>query len=386
MFKQIITAGLLLSLLMSQTLFGQAKTASMNQVLVFRPDQDVIRGKLVEIREESIIVLTSEREVAIPFSEISRMILNNERTTGRGPLYGAILAGYASTYALAQSEDQGGFVKSRDLSWYFLIVGPSIALGAGLGYLIDQGHVQTEEGFDFTGSDEAKAREKSRLRAAASHESRESKVHITFQGSHVYPNIPKLPLPGSSAYNNTTVSKFNVLRKAQITYSVMPELEAGVALVWFSEPPQYGFGYESLGNGNSRSSNATQSFKATGKYIVASYKPFPHILDPRIDFKVGVGIGTASIDYVRTTSVWTYRQVGTSVQENSSFSVSDNFFVSYLFGQIEFELVDGLSIGMVADKVFGPSREAPAVPEANVPAQVLRFDNASLGFTIGLHF
>ncbi len=357
----------------------------MNQVLVFRPNQDVIRGKLVEIRDESIVVLTSEREVTIPFSEISRMILNHDRARGRGPLYGAVLAGYVSTYALAQSEDQGGFVESRDLSWYLLVVGPSIALGAGLGYLIDQGPVQTEEGFDFTGSDEAKAREKSRLRAAATRQSRESKVHITFQGSHVYPNIPKL-LAGSSYYSSNTVSRFNVLRKAQLTYSVVPELEAGVALVWFSEPPQYGFEYESLGNGNSRSSSATQSFKATGKYIVASYKPFPHILDPRIDFKVGGGIGTASIDYVRTTSVWTYRQVGTSVQENSSFNVSDNFFVSYLFGQIEFELVEGLTIGMVADKVFGPSREAPAVPEANIPAQVLRFDNASLGFTINMHF
>ncbi|MEX2116461.1 MAG: hypothetical protein WEB37_06215 [Bacteroidota bacterium] len=356
----------------------------MKEALIFRPNQDAIRGRLVEIREESIVVLSSEREVTVPFADISRIILTSNRGAGRGALYGAVLAGYTSMYLLTGSND--GFVGSRNFSIYLLAVVPSIALGAGIGYLVDPGFEQTEEVFDFTGSDEAKAREKSRLVTATTHGSRESKVHITVQGSHVNSNNPKLILPGSNNYDYNTLSEFNMLRKAQVTYSLVAEVEVGVALVRFSEPPQTRFGFEALSNGDSKTYNASQSFEATGKYIVGIYKPLYHLLDPRLDLRVGGGFGTASIDYRRTTTVWTYTQSGSSLQDDSFFDVSDNFAGAYLFVQFEFELVHGLSLGLVADKVFGPSRDAPAVPEANIPAQTLRFNNTSVGFTISLHF
>lgn len=391
MFKNITIAGVLLCLFMSEVTFGQVqvKSTAMKQVLIFRPNQDAVRGKLAEIREEYIVVLSSQREITVPFAEISRIILTSEQGAGRGPLYGAVLAGYAGAYLFATSGSNGGFVNSRNGTGLVILIFvlPSISLGAGMGYLVDPGSTQKEEVFDFTGSDEAKAQEKSRLVRAATHESRESKVHITFQGSHVNSNIPKLILPSSyPSYDNSTISEFNLLRKAQVTYSVVPEAEVGVALVWFSEPPQSSNGYETLSNSGSKNYNVSQSFEATGKYIVALYKPLYHLLDPRLDLKVGGGIGTASIDYRRTTTVRTYTQSGPSSQQGSSFNVSDNFVVAYLFGQLEFEFVDGLSLGLVADKVFGPSRAAQAVPEANIPAQTLRFDNTSVGFTISIHF
>ena len=390
MAKSIIIVGVLLCLFLSQVTFGQVQVKStvIKQVLVFRHNQDAIRGRLVEIQAESLVVLSSEREVTVPFADISRIILTYEQGPRRGPIYGAVLAGYASTYILARSQDHGGFLETQNMSLYLLlVVAPSIALGAGIGYLVDPGSAQKEEVFDFTGSDEVKAGEKSRLARAATHESRESKVHITFQGSHVNSNIPKLILPGSStSYDYGTISEFNWLRRVQATYSVVPEVEAGVALVWFSEPPQSSYGYESLSNTDTKNYSGSQSLEATGKYIVALYKPLYHLLDSRLDLKVGGGLGTASINYTRTTTVGTYTQSGSSSQQSSSFNVSDNFWAAYLFGQIEFEVVDGLSLGLVADKVFGPSRNAPAVPEANIQAQTLRFDNTSVGFTISLHF
>jgi hypothetical protein len=379
MAKNIIIAGVLLCLVLSEVTFGQVqvKSTAMKQALIFRPNQDAIRGKLAEIKEEYIVVLSSEREVTVPFAEISRIILTYDQGPGRGLFYGAVLAGYGSAYVLAASRDHGGFVESRDLVWYAIVVVPSIALGAGIGYLVDPGSAQKEEVFDFTGNDDAKAREKSRLVRVAIHESRESKVHITFQGSHVNSNMPKHVLPGSNtSYDNSAISEFNLLRKVQATYSVMPDVEVGVAFVWFSEPPQTSFGYETLGNDNTKYYSVYQTFGATEKYIVALYKPLYHMLDSRLDFKVGGGFGAASIDYSRRTTV----------SGNSFFNVADNSLAAYLFGELEFELVDGLSIGVVADKVFGPSRDAPAVPEAKIPAQTLRFDNTSVGFTISLHF
>jgi len=389
MAKNIISTGVLVCLFLSQVTFGQVlvKSTAMKQALIFRPNQDAIRGKLAEIREESIVVLSSDREVIVPFAEISRIILTYEQGPGRGLLYGAVLAGYASTYVLATSQDNSGFVESRDLPWYLIVVVPSIALGAGIGYLVDPGFGQKEEVFDFTGTDQAKTQEKSRLTAAAINGSRESKVHITLQGSQVHTNMPKLAVPGSyTSFDNSSTSEFRILRKAQATYSVVPEVEVGVAWVWFSEPPQSSFGYEAINSTDNISYNVFQSFDASGKYVVALYEPLYRLVDQRLDLKVGGGVGTASIEYSRTTTVWTYTQSGSSTQQNSMFNVSENSLVAYLFVQLEFQIVDGLSLGLVADKVFGPSRDAPAVPEARIPLQTLRFGNTSVGFTISLHF
>jgi len=382
MAKNIIIAGALLCLFLSEVTFGQVqvKSTDMKQALVFRPNQDAIRGKLAEIREDYIVVLSSEREVRVPFAEIGRIILTVEQGLGRGPFYGAVLAGYGSAYVLAASRDHGGFVESRDLPWYAIVVVPSIALGAGIGYLVDPGSVQKDEVFDFTGTDEAKAREKSRLARAANQGLRESKLHFTFQASHVNSNVLSM-LPSSLGYHQDNgAGQFNLLRKVQLTSSVAPKVELGVAWVEFSEPSTSAYAFEIPSNGDFKSYSVSETFQASGEFIVASYKPLYSLVDSWLDLKVGGGFGIASIDYNRRTTV------SANTWQQSFFNVADNSVVAYLCGELEFELVDGFSIGLVADKVFGPSRDAPAVPEAKIPAQTLSFDNSSVGFTIGLHF
>ncbi|MEK9138012.1 MAG: hypothetical protein AAB393_12875, partial [Bacteroidota bacterium] len=353
MAKNTINARVLLCLFLSQVTIGQVqvKSTDMKQALIFRPNQDAIRGRLAEVGEEHIVVLSSNREVTVPFADISRVILTHEHGPGRGPFYGAVLAGYASAYLFGTSREHGGFAESPSTPWILLGVLPSIAIGAAIGYLVDPGYSQVEEVFDFRGSGEEKSRERSRLVRAAVDVSRERKVHITFQGSHVNSSIPKLSLPGAYPYYDDGVtSRFNLLRRVQATYSLVPEVEAGIAIVWFGEPPQFTFGYEFLGTGDSRNYNGSQTFEAIGKYVVALYNPLYHVLDSHIDFKVGGWLGAASISYRRTTTVWTYLQSGTSSPQGSYFEISDNFLVGYLFGQLEFELVDGLSLGLVADK------------------------------------
>jgi len=388
MDTKAIILRVLLCLSLGQAAFGQTQLrgTAMDQVIVFRAGQDAIRGKLAEIGNEHIVLLLSEHEVTVPFSEISRIILSHERGAMRGMLYGAVLAGYASTYIFTTQQDNGGFVESKDLSLHLLVALPSIALGAGTGYLIDQTSRQSQEIFDFTGADQAKKEERSRLLSAANHDSRESKVHITFQGSHIYSTVPNLVVPGS--YNNDygTISKFNWLRKIQATYSMMPEAEIGLAVVWFGEPSQSSYGYEDLGNGNFTSYNGSQSFEANGKYFVASYKPLYNELGSRFDLIIGGGVGIASIHYSRTTLVSSITQGGPVVQLNSSFDILHNSLVGYLFGEFDFEIVEGLSLGLVADKVFAPAQNTQAVPEANISAQALPVGNISVGFTVGLHF
>jgi hypothetical protein len=99
-----------------------------------------------------------------------------------------------------------------------------------------------------------------------------------------------------------------------------------------------------------------------------------------LNLKVGGGLGIASIDYNRSTTI------SGITPQYSSFNIADNSLSAYFFGQLDFELVEGLSVGLIADKVFGPSRDAPAVPEANIPAQTINFGNTSVGFTVSFHF
>lgn len=387
-------AGTVLCLLLFQIGVGQVHVTStvMKQALIFRPNQEVIRGTIVEIREDSIVVLSSEREVTVPIADIGRIIWTYDSGPARGFVYGAILGGYASSYIYTRSLNSDGFFGTENALGFFLVVPPSMAIGAGIGFLIDPGPSHKEILFDFAGSDEERARERARLVEAATDGSGGSNLHVTFQASQVSAHMPEFNFPNSlSSYENSRVTRFNLLRKAQVTYSVAPEWEIGVALVWFGEPSQSSYGYENSysdypGVNAGKTSSGLQSFEAFGKCIVASYNPLYYILDSRFVFKVGGGFGTASINFKRTTSLFTwsydgYGQNGTNSLQDSYFSISDDYPVGYIFAQVEFNLVDGFSIGLVADNVFGPSSDVPAVPEANIPARTLSFDNASVGFS-----
>jgi hypothetical protein len=398
MASRCIISGVVLYACVCQILVGQVRVTSsvMKQALIFRPNQEVIRGTIAEIGEQSIVVLSSGQEIVVPIADISRIIWTCDPRPARGFLCGAILGGYASSYLYTRSLNNNGFFETGNALVFFLVVPPSMAIGAGIGYLIDPGSARKEVLFDFAGSDEERARERARLIEAATDGSRGSNLHVTLQASQVFAHMPELNLPNSfSSYEISRVTGFNLLRKAQVTYSVAPEWEIGVALVWFGEPSQSSYGYEHSYSQNPDSNvNKTltglQSFEAIGKCIVASYNPLYYILDSRFAFKVGGGFGTASIDFKRTTSLYTWSygnsQYGSNSLQDSHFSISDDYLVGYIFGQIEFELVDGFSLGLVADKVFGPSSDIPAVPEANIPARTLSFDNTSVGFSINVSF
>jgi hypothetical protein len=392
-------AGMVLCLLLFQIALGQVHVTStvMKQALIFRPNQEVIRGTIAEIGEQSIVVLSSGQEIAVPIADISRIIWTCDPGPARGFLCGAILGGYASSYIYTRSLNNNGFFETGNALMFFLVVPPSMAIGAGIGYLINPGSARKEVLFDLAGSDEERARERVRLIEAATDGSRGGDLHVTLQASQVFAHMPELNLPNSfSSYEISRVTGFNLLRKAQVTYSVAPEWEIGVALVWFGEPLQSSYGYEYSYSENPDSNlNKTltglQSFEAFGKCIVASYNPLYYILDSRFVFKVGGGFGTASINFKRTTSLFTwsydgYGQNGTNSLQDSYFRISDDYPVGYIFGQIEFTLVDGFSLGLVADKVFGPSSDVPAVPEANIPARTLSFENTSVGFSINFSF
>ncbi|MBI5463601.1 MAG: hypothetical protein HY966_01450 [Ignavibacteriales bacterium] len=370
---------------------GQS-SGSLQHALVFRPGQEVLSGRIVDVKDDHLVLLTNRSEEVVPFSEVSRIIVRTTASSGRGVLYGAVLGGYVGMLAFGTEQNSGGYLSSGSSRVFGFLVGvlPSLALGAGLGYLIDSGPSEKEELIEFTGSTDSRRNAIARLRSGLGRTDSHQRIHVSFQGSQVNPSIPPLELPSqyhSSAYDGYT--NFNILRRLQATYSIVPEVELGAGIVWFGQPEKMGSGYENLSNNQSRSWYSRQKFEANGKYVMVSYKPFVSVLDRQFSINVGGGLGIASVDYLRDITISTYDYTSTSGQsapQYSSFAVVDGFPSGYLYGELQFNLDEHLSLALMADKVFTPSKESPPVPEAQIPQQALAFGNSSFGFSIGLHF
>jgi hypothetical protein len=373
---------------------AQERSSSLRRIIVFRPGQQAISGRLTVVEDRHIVVLTTTTEEKIYFEDMSRIILAGESRRGMGVLYGAIAGGYASSYLLGTDRGQsGGFLRRETYSplALLIIIAPSILVGSGLGYLVDPGSDGKEEFFDFTGSSNQRRVEEKRLKDLFEGNAGERTIHIAIQGSQVYPsvltdNAPPGSYP-SGDYNSLT--DFNILRRFQVTYSFRPEVEVGISVVWFGEPARNAYSFESLPSGASRNVNSTKSLDAVGRYLVGAYKPFHQSLDKRFALVVGAGIGFASIDYSSSGTLYEYSYVNNQYlysNQNSSVHVTDNPFSGFLFGEFRVKCDDGLTLGIAIDHVFAPSKTAPADPLLGISAQTLNFGNTSFGFTIGLHF
>ena len=68
------------------------------------------------------------------------------------------------------------------------------------------------------------------------------------------------------------------------------------------------------------------------------------------------------------------------------YEFSNTRLSGVVYTQFECFLYPNLSLGLIADYVYGPSVQVPAYPEMGLAAQSLRFGSASVGFVLGTHF
>jgi len=366
----------------------------MRRVIIFRPNQDAISGRLIKMGDDGLTVLTAQREERIPFDEVSRIVMTGESRSSKGALYGAVLGGYASAliFGTARSgsgySSPTGYVQQGFFSGLgmLLILTPSILAGGGIGYLIDPGSDGKEEMFDFTGSEESRSAERKRLKNTMNNVEPVRNFHVSLQGSQVNPSVIQQDQTNSMYGGNgySDVSSFTLLRKLQVTYSVLPYLEMGVASVWFGEPSQNKY----ISDYNAQTTistwaTSTVTLDAVGRYVVGVFKPFYGSLDRQYDIALGGGVGLASISYKRETQVNTF---STFAPTTSKFEISETMLSGFVYGQASMELTEGLSIGLFFDYVIAPSREATPDPQFQKGMQTLNFGNSSYGFTLGLDF
>jgi len=365
----------------------KAQTELPIHVLVYRWNDNPLAGFLVEVKGDTLTLLSSGYQEKISFPEIRTLTLIPERkeNTPAGFLGGVLTCIYLLNLASYHAEDHptAYYHKPHDddrIVPTILMAG----LGGALGALIGAAGAD-EIIFDFSGETAEAKSEWVRFRDYNKRESSPAKIHFSVQAAQVYSRVSNRYLPNSGYHKfsryyylvKEDATDFNLLRKFQVTYSLKPQADIGFAVVWFGEPTVWGsktLAYDSP--------SAVQWLYATGYYAVGVYQPFyPRLKEP-YQFKIGVGLGMADVNF----KVQTQNYVDYYNQTTQYNKVTGKLLSGTIFAQFDLFLSHGFSLGLIGDYVFVPSRQSPNIPEAEIPAQKLRLGNGSLGITMGLHF
>ena len=269
--------------------------------------------------------------------------------------------------------------------------------GIGLGYLASLSE-RDEENFRFSKGESNRLAEWERLKSFLAGRPRNKKIHLSIQAGQVFTGVSRryqeafanahyntgygfdITRPGSDRYEYIEGARsFNLLRKAQLTVSLNSKIDVGAAVVFSGEPGIGGYDY-----GDSGSRRVWQTYKASGYYAVAVYKPLSDIGPKKVQWSIGLGAGASRVGfelgmysqggYPDYEEKWAQHKIGQTVPSGLAFTE-----LGFFFGP-------NTSLGLMADYVFGPTREIPEFPEWNIPAQKIRLGNGSLGIVFGMHF
>lgn len=371
-----------------------------NRVVIHRREGTYLSGLLVGVENDKLIIRIGERDEKLHYLNLSKVTIEIEKKRGRNLLSAILLGTYLGNLLFNRAKNQPtAYMKGKEpyggngsvllsSAFYALVSG-------GVWYYVGSKFEREKKEFNFNGTEEKKAAKWERLRRYITGEFVSKKINLTTQASYVFTRVSSHYATlfkhagydiGSSSYMFDDYFEgamdFNLLRKLQLTITAPSNNDFGIAVYWPGEPSVCGYRYD--GNG---SYYIDQVLYTTAYYAVIVLKPPRFQKSKRISLNIGIGAGMAQVDFkLRTSSEtwnpsnWTYDTT------RNQYNISKRLFSSVIFTELNFYLRDDLSLGLVADYVYIPSLQAPEIPEAGIPAQKLRLGNASVGFTLGLHF
>lgn len=375
------------SLLSSISQMPTAPSMFFSKVVVYLQEGGVFTGLLVGVENDLLVVRSGGRDKNIHLSNLAKVSIEREEKMGRDLFYGLILGTYLGNQIFNRAENQPiAYMKDIDLGWEFLLQNVIFAaVGGGFGYLLGLVFEKEEKVFDFNGSDKKRQAKWRQFIRYIMGDRVSKRVHLSIQTGHVFTDLQRkytdlLKNAGyymGRSYDFEPASDFNLLRKLQITISIKPEIEVGIALISVGEPSIYGVKWE-IG------SLVNQSLNTTGCYAIGIYKPFLTKMPKRIAWNIGAGVGAAKVDFCLEDIFHSGYPSYTSVI--TPHNISKNYFSAVVFTELNFYIYNTLSLGLIADYVYVPPEDVPEIPELGIPNQKLRFGNGSVGLTFGLHF
>jgi hypothetical protein len=368
-----------------------------NRVVIQRREGISLSGLLVGVEGDTLIIRMEDRDEKIDHRNLSKVRIELEKKRGRNVLPASVLGTYLGNVLFNRAKNQPTlYLKEKDpyegggslilrnalsalawaAAWYFG------------GYKLEKGSKE----FNFIGSEEKRLAKWERLRRYITGEYAPKKINISVQAGYVFTRVSSRYTtlfkhagyyPTSYTYLSDDYSEgatdFNLLRKLQLTLTAPSTNEFGIAVYWPGEPLVRGSKYDW-----GPYSEIEQALFTTAYYAVMVLKPPRFQKSKRISLNLGIGLGMAQVDFRIRTRLETWTPTYEVIR--NQYNISKRLFSSVIFAELNIYPRGGVSLGLIADYVYIPSLQAPEIPEAGIPAQELRLGNASIGFSLGLHF
>jgi hypothetical protein len=133
-----------------------------------------------------------------------------------------------------------------------------------------------------------------------------------------------------------------------------------------------------------------RSLKLTGYFAVGQYSLFRASLPAGMELKVGGGIGIMRVQYARTTGAnfSTYDSLQTSITTIGplTYALSHAELSGFISAEWSIRVSDGLSLGLVADRLFVRNITDPGEPAFPTRSTEATLSSWGLGFQLGVHF
>jgi hypothetical protein len=375
-----------------------SKQMLYTEIWVYLRDGPPIFGLLAGIEPGSLIVRKDGQDIPVPPERLQKVILKTDSNLNRNMLYGMVAGLYAGSIVLFHESYQpfafAEKLKDSEYQFEFIYEPLFVACGIGLGYLailVESG----EKVFDFGSSQEAQIAAWEKLRGFIAGVPQPAKIHSSIYGGTVYPGVSSHydRILGDAGYRSYAgASRFNLLRRAQVTYSLAPPLEFGVAYLSASEPSAY---YSFYGGDSDTAvwMSFDPGYFQKGMYLVGAFRPR---WSQKASGAVGFGVGAARariafsgfrnvteyvLDVTRGYSIWL-----TVEEKQLSYKNKKTFFSGFAYAELSIRLYEHLHVGISGDYVLKHTVEIPAFEDFGLPARKVRLGNGSIGIAIGWHF
>ena len=381
------------------TLHSVAPHLAYSEILVYLQDGSSFSGFLAAVEPDALIVRKDGQDIIVPRQALRKILLKTDPNLNRNMLYGMAAGIYVGNILLLHDTYEpfafAEKIEDEDIWWGLLFESMFAAGGIGLGYLatlLETG----EKSFEFGTSEQAKAATWDKFRVFTAGVPQPAKIHFSIHGGSVFGDFSSSydDFFGQAGYQSYAgASRFNLMRRVQLTYSPIPPLEFGLAYLSASEPSSSYYFYSDDGV-TSVHSSFSSNYSQTGLYLVGALRPFNN---PIASGNIGLAIGAARAQFEFTgyldiseymldpvtQAFWTY---ATTKSAELTYKNTKTFFSGFVFAEVSFRLYQNLHLGISADYMLKRTEEIPPFVDFGIPAREVRLGNASIGFTMGWHF
>jgi hypothetical protein len=354
---------------------------------------NLYRGYGFSVKQDSIILFTMIGKQRFNKNQITKIRIEPEQKTyknGFAGLYLGVLLGNIIFYTEDDNSPTAYLDTETGYLGYWLLNIIFAGVGAGAGYLID---LATDKSYEFDLL--ANIRDWETLKNFHSRKmDSPGRWHFAVQSAWVYPRIKSFyekPLKqhGYSFHEHYYYgdSKFNLLRKIQLTYSLDHNFEIGAAVFWQGERAWSAYNYE-----NYNSSNLEFSNEVTGYYAVGVYNLLSLQSTKLINLKLGLALGFANVNFKIDHYGYYYGS------NDFSHKIDKALYSQIVFAELLFKPFHGISLGLTADYsetpaqtipeilLTGSEQTIPPIPETSIKSKKISFGNSSVGFLMRLNF